>query len=135
MQVFEDIFPICCCSIILYLSDTLYITSIKSFSVICSCPSFSNSKYLLTFHRWCRYFDWFINFLFHQHEFCSFYYDQPYLGPHISSHDLTYVFKSQVFQVCGINHDGDFHYRLAFSCSQKEIHNLIFSSLCCLSAF
>ena len=35
-------------------------------------------------------------------------------------------FKSQFFQVCGIRHDGDIHYRLESNCSQKEICNFIF---------
>ena len=62
MQVFKDIFPICSFSIILYRCDALYIPSINlywimSSSIICSsCPSFSNSQYLLAFRRRCRYF-------------------------------------------------------------------------------
>ena len=52
-----------------------------------------------------------------------------FFGPHISSYDLTYFFISQVIHVCGIRHDGDFHHLLESSCNQKEIRNLIFSSL------
>ena len=60
MQV--DMFPICCCSIILYRCDALYIPSInlnwiKSSSIVwSSCSSFSNSSYPLEFRRRCRYF-------------------------------------------------------------------------------
>ena len=58
----------------------------------------------------------------------SFCFDQTFELQNFS-HDLTYFFKNQVFQVCGICSGGEFHYRIASSCSQKEIHNLIFFSL------
>ena len=82
MQVSKDIFPIFSCSIILYQWDILYIPSInlnwiKSSSIVCSfCPSFSNSQYLFTFRRQTNhkistqiFYDRFVNFLFHQHNF------------------------------------------------------------------
>ena len=62
MQVFKDTFPICCCSIILYRCDALYIPSInltwiKSSVIFCSSsPRFLDSQYLLAFRRRRRYF-------------------------------------------------------------------------------
>ena len=39
------------------------------------------------------FYDWFVNFLFHRHELCSFCHNQPFLGPQISSNELTYFSK------------------------------------------
>ena len=62
MQVSKDILPMRSYSIILCRCDSLNIPSInlnwiKSYSVVySSCPSFSNSQYLLAFRRRCWYF-------------------------------------------------------------------------------
>ena len=41
---------------------------------------------------------------------------------------IDLFFKSQVYQVFGIRHDGDFHNCLESRCSQREIRYLIFST-------
>ena len=103
---------------------------IKWSSIICSfCPRFFNSQYLHAFRRWYRYFmvgstiSCFIDINFSLSAAANIFLGLKFLLM------IWLNFSSQVFQVCGISHRGNFHYHLASIRSQKVIRNLIFSSL------
>ena len=132
MQVFTDLFPICSCSIILNRWDALYIPSInlnwiKSSSIVCpSGPSFSNSQYQLVDDVDIL---WFVRQFLVSSIWDSFFRTRPTFS--WTSYFFLwsdFFFKCPALQVCGIHHSGNFYYRLASSCSWKEIRNFIFSS-------
>ena len=139
----KNTFLIRCCSIILYRCDALYIPSInlnriKSSSIVCSsCPSFSDSQYLRAFRRRCRYFmiglsiSCFIDMNFVLSDTTNLFVGLIFL----LIIWLIFFFKTKVLKVFRIRHGGDFHYRLASSCSQKGIRNLISPHLFSLSPF
>ena len=122
VQVFKDICPICYYA--LYI-PSINLSWIKSSSVVCSScscfyPLFVNGVHIL----WL-----FLQFLVSLTGTSIFLPRPTFSWTSYFFLWLDLFFKKSVFKVCGIRHGGDFRYRLVSSCSQKEICNLIFSSL------